>query len=249
MDCCSGRQDRCSVPILGTLCYCDTFCNRTENADCCPDYYPHCLGSDEPQDQYFALAGPEPLTIPRPQDCTHGVLNISHPMCEYKGRSYSDRDTIRDNCNTCSCQVSKVKTGCMEVLCSTDQCIIEEAVLQEVREGEEEGLYSWRPANYSSFWGRTLEEGVNGKLGSLTPQPMLQHMSAIQFSYEPAPQGGCRGGHVDRAWGFLRHHGAWPSRCLPYSAEDGQVEVCPARSPCPGQEVQMQPAYRVGREA
>ena len=22
---------------------------RTENADCCPDYYPHCLGSDEPQ--------------------------------------------------------------------------------------------------------------------------------------------------------------------------------------------------------
>merc|ERR1712037_725204 len=114
----------------------------------------------------------------------------------------------------------------------------------------------------SNFWGRTLEEGVNGKLGSLTPQPMLQHMSAIQFSYEPAslptrfdarqewpglispiedqgwcssswalataavagdrlsvgkarrvdlssqsllscdtaPQGGCRGGHVDRAW-------------------------------------------------
>ena len=30
--CC--RQDRCSVPILGTLCYCDTFCNRfLQNAD------------------------------------------------------------------------------------------------------------------------------------------------------------------------------------------------------------------------
>ena len=26
--CCSGRKDNCSVPILGTLCYCDTFCNR-----------------------------------------------------------------------------------------------------------------------------------------------------------------------------------------------------------------------------
>jgi len=309
MDCCSGRQDRCSVPILGTLCYCDTFCNRTENADCCPDYYPHCLGSDEPQ--YYEQKAPEPLTIPRPQDCAHGVLNISNPMCEYKGRSYSDRDTIRDNCNTCSCQVSKVKPGCMEVLCSTDQCLVEESVLQEVREGEEGGLYSWRPSNYSDFWGRTLEDGVNGKLGSLTPQPMLQHMSAIHFSYEPAslptrfdarqewpglisrienqgwcssswalataavagdrlsigkarridlssqcllscdtaPQGGCQGGHVDRAWGFLRHHGSWPKRCMPYSAADGQVEVCPARSPCPGQEVQMQPAYRVGRMA
>ena len=27
-ECCPGRKDRCSVPILGTLCYCDTFCNR-----------------------------------------------------------------------------------------------------------------------------------------------------------------------------------------------------------------------------
>ena len=28
--CCPGRsrQDRCNVPILDTLCYCDTFCNR-----------------------------------------------------------------------------------------------------------------------------------------------------------------------------------------------------------------------------
>ena len=32
------------------------------------------------RDGYLALAGPEPLTIPRPQDCTHGVLNISHPV-------------------------------------------------------------------------------------------------------------------------------------------------------------------------
>ena len=140
-------------------------------------------------------------------------------MCEYKGRSYSDRDTIRDNCNTCSCQVtflsessslsswssscatlptlkvSKLKTGCMEVLCSTNQCLVEEAVLQEVwdtdfmqalnhhhlmihhhnrhhhyhhhpyhhhqhfqvRDGEEGGLYSWRPANYSNFWGRFVK--------------------------------------------------------------------------------------------
>ena len=28
--------------------------------------------------------------------------------------------------------------------------------LFKVREGEEEGLYSWRPANYSSFWGRSV---------------------------------------------------------------------------------------------
>ena len=53
MNCCNGRQDPCSVEILGTLCYCDTFCNRTDNSDCCPDYFTHCAGLQEP----------EPLTV------------------------------------------------------------------------------------------------------------------------------------------------------------------------------------------
>ena len=26
--CCGGRKDRCSAPILDTVCYCDRFCNR-----------------------------------------------------------------------------------------------------------------------------------------------------------------------------------------------------------------------------
>ena len=45
--CCNGRNDPCSVEILGTLCYCDTFCNRTHNSDCCPDYFTHCEGLAE----------------------------------------------------------------------------------------------------------------------------------------------------------------------------------------------------------
>ena len=47
MNCCNGRQDPCAVEILGTLCYCDTFCNRTHNSDCCPDYFTHCEGLPE----------------------------------------------------------------------------------------------------------------------------------------------------------------------------------------------------------
>ena len=46
--CCQGRDDRCTVPILDTLCYCDMFCNRTV-ADCCPDFWPLCLDSEPPQ--------------------------------------------------------------------------------------------------------------------------------------------------------------------------------------------------------
>jgi heme A synthase len=44
--CCPDRRDDCSVPILGTRCYCDDFCNRTYNEDCCPDYWKVCLGMD-----------------------------------------------------------------------------------------------------------------------------------------------------------------------------------------------------------
>lgn len=54
--CCIGRQDDCSVPILGTLCYCDDFCNRTRNDDCCPDYWTICKGFQLP---------PEALAIKR----------------------------------------------------------------------------------------------------------------------------------------------------------------------------------------
>merc|ERR1719339_670661 len=78
MDCCSGRQDRCSVPILGTLCYCDSFCNRTINADCCPDYFPHCEGL-EVDDRYQAAENPpESIALP-PGNCEHGILNNSYP--------------------------------------------------------------------------------------------------------------------------------------------------------------------------
>lgn len=48
--CCPGRKDDCSAPILGTTCYCDDFCNRTREDDCCPDYWSHCKGITLPTD-------------------------------------------------------------------------------------------------------------------------------------------------------------------------------------------------------
>ena len=45
--CCAGRNDYCTVPILNTYCYCDIFCNRTV-ADCCPDFWELCIGISPP---------------------------------------------------------------------------------------------------------------------------------------------------------------------------------------------------------
>ncbi|KAG8237047.1 hypothetical protein J437_LFUL016113 [Ladona fulva] len=46
-ECCNGRIDDCSVPILGTLCYCDQFCDRGYAVDCCPDYWRVCSVLDQ----------------------------------------------------------------------------------------------------------------------------------------------------------------------------------------------------------
>jgi hypothetical protein len=45
--CCTARNDKCAVSLLGTECYCDDFCDRREGEqipDCCPDFYKHCRG-------------------------------------------------------------------------------------------------------------------------------------------------------------------------------------------------------------
>ena len=100
---------------------------------------------------------------------------------------WSSRDTLQYNCNMCECQVSgrsvsvtacvtcivwqvsQTKPGCMEVMCSTDKCMLEEEVIHELEEGERRSLYTWKPGNATQFWGKTLEEGIKGKLGAERP--------------------------------------------------------------------------------
>ncbi|XP_073988329.1 tubulointerstitial nephritis antigen-like isoform X2 [Rhodnius prolixus] len=44
--CCDGREDRCSVPNHGSLCYCDIFCHKAR--DCCEDMNSTCYGKPAP---------------------------------------------------------------------------------------------------------------------------------------------------------------------------------------------------------
>ena len=57
----------------------------------------------------------------------------------------------------------------MEVVCTSNQCMLQEEAINEMQALEERKLYSWKPANVSEFWGKTLEEGINGKLGAEKP--------------------------------------------------------------------------------
>lgn len=186
--CCPGRQDDCSVPILGkslsktakcshiqgqafnlsrhlaqspvkitgnnevpfvnkgTLCYCDDFCNRTRNEDCCPDFWSHCRG-----------VTPPPIAAP--------IIG-----CTYEGTVYPIGKQLKKNCNVWWVELIKglrrykvFSSKCERVgmsgdmLCEQHRCIIEPTITDAINSDPSNG---WTASNYSEFWGRTLEEGI-----------------------------------------------------------------------------------------
>ncbi|XP_063226798.1 uncharacterized peptidase C1-like protein F26E4.3 [Bacillus rossius redtenbacheri] len=100
--CCDNRLDSCSVPIVGTLCYCDDFCNATSD-DCCPDYLSHCRG-----------------------------ISVSQPLqrgCYLNNQYYPHGSLIKINCNECKCQASGALP---EFLCERHACLVEPDTLVSV---------------------------------------------------------------------------------------------------------------------
>ncbi|KAJ3649376.1 hypothetical protein Zmor_021124 [Zophobas morio] len=154
--CCPGRQDDCSVPILGTLCYCDDFCNRTRNEDCCPDFWPHCKGIMPPE-------------IPGP------ILG-----CTYEGIVYPVNKVVKRNCNDCKCTAISNTTA--EMLCEQNACIVDPMIIDFVNNNYGVG---WTASNYSEFWGRKLEEGIKLRLGTLQPQRFVMRMTPVRRIYDP----------------------------------------------------------------
>ncbi|XP_056640720.1 tubulointerstitial nephritis antigen-like [Diorhabda sublineata] len=151
--CCSSRRDSCSVPIIGTLCYCDEFCNSTRVNDCCPDYWSHCRGIPFPE------PAPPPLT-----------------SCKYQDRALRQNDTVQDNCNKCVCERG-------DLMCEQNVCIIDSNIIETINRDPEN--FGWTATNYSQFWGHTLDEGVQYRLGTLPPQRFVMTMNPVQRIYDP----------------------------------------------------------------
>ena len=72
----------------------------------------------------------------------------------------------------------------MEMLCSSYQCVIETSVFEELRQGYDDGVYTWRPGNTSAHWGHSLQEGVMGLLGTVDPSHS-SIVTTVQSSYDP----------------------------------------------------------------
>uniref|UniRef100_A0A1I8A6A3 SMB domain-containing protein n=1 Tax=Steinernema glaseri TaxID=37863 RepID=A0A1I8A6A3_9BILA len=103
---------------------------------------------------FKAVCRPEPET--RTRECIHdGVLHHEH-------------DKIRRNCQTCTCLGHEWR-------CEEEACLIQEDLLEKVRDGR----FSWTARNYSAFWGRSLEDGIRYRLGTLFPEKSVQNMNEI----------------------------------------------------------------------
>ncbi|XP_046738484.1 tubulointerstitial nephritis antigen-like isoform X2 [Diprion similis] len=155
--CCDGRRDVCSAPIVGTLCYCDDFCDRNQTADCCPDYWSHCKG--------------KPVDVGPPQ-LIQG--------CLFEGKFYAHGQSIKQNCNKCKCSTLEKKA---EMLCETNPCLVEPDIIDTVN--FENDRLGWRAENHSEFWGRTLADGMQLRLGTKNPSQYVTKMIPVRTVYDP----------------------------------------------------------------
>ncbi|XP_075730104.1 putative peptidase C1-like protein F26E4.3 [Rhipicephalus microplus] len=150
--CCRGRFDDCSVPILGTLCYCDDFCERPGNGDCCPDYPRVCKGVIEPPPA--------------------AVVNLN---CNVNGVQYYEGQTVTVDCNRCTCQ--KVSEREARLQCENRVCINRPELIRQINSGN----FGWQASNYSFFQGKLLDDGIRYRLGTHQPDRPTAEMNELHL--------------------------------------------------------------------
>ncbi|RZF42030.1 hypothetical protein LSTR_LSTR006623 [Laodelphax striatellus] len=253
--CCDGRRDKCSVPFMGSVCYCDAFCNRTHSPgyqDCCPDYFRVCLGE------------PEPLTR----------------MCSIHGQFINEGDYFNLNCKQCKCIWNGMT---MYLDCDEKQqtdCLVNTTMIDIIN--RDRRRFGWHARNYTEFWGKDMNLGFDRRLGTLLSTRKVLNMLPIKPDYDkrrlprsfdsrqkwrgmieqPRDQGwcnaswavstasvasdrtsillkrrktllspqhllscnaktqdGCQGGHLSRAWVFIRRFGLVGDGCFPWEGK------------------------------
>lgn len=70
-----------------------------------------------------------------------------------------------------------------EVLCEENRCLVETDLLEELNlEGEH---LNWKAKNQSKFWGRSLSDGLELRLGTLNPSKSVYKMNSVKRIYDP----------------------------------------------------------------
>ncbi|OWA50733.1 putative peptidase C1-like protein F26E4.3 [Hypsibius exemplaris] len=180
--CCTDRNDRCSVPVQGTECYCDDFCDRRADGqvpDCCSDFYVHCRGESPPVTTTTAVTTTEARTLPPPR---------VEKGCWKDGTFHSVGTALKENCNQCVCQAidrdlddprANSDQAVFEFHCDNHVCLIQDDLVQRVNTNSES--YRWTAFAYPFFLGLTLAEGYRYRLGTFKPDISVTRMHEIRI--------------------------------------------------------------------
>ncbi|XP_068089445.1 tubulointerstitial nephritis antigen [Hyperolius riggenbachi] len=154
--CCNSRNDDCNLLYISknATCYCDTFCDQETlgHVDCCPDYWKVCTGQN--------IEDNTATNMPDSGNDDNG--------CFKHGSYYEDKALSKDNCNFCYCHNK-------QWICTTHTCLVEPSLISYINTGN----FGWKAYNYSQFWGMTLKEGFENRLGTVPPSPSLLSMNEM----------------------------------------------------------------------
>ncbi|KAK3532182.1 hypothetical protein QTP86_009254 [Hemibagrus guttatus] len=184
--CCEGRNDECTMPYLDTICYCDLFCNRTVS-DCCPDFWGHCLGIQPP-----------PRGAMSHVSMNKCALAAGFSIClGFEGPTVLLSSTVRLFISSLQCRripemvagfpppIQSTCSASGQWVCEQHACLIEQDMIQAVNWGN----HGWKAANYSQFWGMSLDEGLRYRLGTRRPSRAIMSMNEIQTLPPALPEG------------------------------------------------------------
>ncbi|XP_042301831.1 tubulointerstitial nephritis antigen [Sceloporus undulatus] len=154
--CCSGRDDGCTLHYYSrnATCYCDSFCTSgpADSVDCCPDFWTVCHQ--------------RPTWHPASKHI--GPSSLQQAGCFKDGQHHGEGAIFKDNCNSCKCVNSSWK-------CSAETCLVRPGLIKQINDGN----YGWKAHNYSQFWGMSLKEGYNHRLGTFPPSAALLDMKLV----------------------------------------------------------------------
>ncbi|XP_047471044.1 uncharacterized peptidase C1-like protein F26E4.3 [Penaeus chinensis] len=264
--CCTGKQDNCSVPITeDDFCFCDSYCQ--DNLDCCPDYDQVCLGESELRIEEVRGAS---LQLPKCDVCTHSSSGL---VCA-ENHCMNDLaliDELRRRKNqlgwTASFYDKYKAVDVDEGLRQLTGTMGPTRMVLKRHEVKAPSSSIYIPAEYD-FRKRFKERLVSVKdQGWCGASWVFSTLSVAQDRLAMASDGlyrvsfsaqdllscgkmgpnGCLGGHLDRAWNYLRMVGALPEVCYPYdSGFTGKLPRCSKRTGTGCQSpYKSGPAYRV----
>ncbi|MEE6484192.1 hypothetical protein FKM82_013783 [Ascaphus truei] len=104
-------------------------------------------------------------------------LGIEPPLaileaCVRHGQKYPKGATYKENCNLCTCTTNG------QWYCEQNSCLINQETVEAINRGN----YGWTAGNYSRFWGLTLDEGIQYRLGTIKPSSSVMNMNELHVN-------------------------------------------------------------------